>query len=91
MGLTQEKKRELLRAARSLKPVMQIGKAGVTPGVRAQLIDELERKELIKVRFLRSFLAQHGKKAEHIARLTQSVCLGKIGNVVIFYQQRRQV
>ena len=61
--------KELRIKGKELKPLVNIGKNGVTPSVVAQVKRILQIKKLIKVKFLRSFVdSQEGKTTRMIAK-----------------------
>ena len=83
--LTGTQRKYLRGQAHGLKPVVQIGKAGLTEGVIKNLREALEHHELIKVKFGEFKDQKEALSATIIDRL---VCeqVGKIGHVVIFYR-----
>ncbi len=80
--------RRLRLEAKALQPVLSIGKNGITQGIIAQLADELERKQLVKIRFLRSFLEGRDKKeaAAELASFTKSQVVELVGHVLVLYR-----
>ncbi|MBT4446785.1 YhbY family RNA-binding protein [archaeon] len=61
--------KELRNKGKDLKPMVNIGKNGMTPGVSSQVKRILQVKKLIKVRFLRSFVdASEGKTSRMLAK-----------------------
>lgn len=83
--LTSNQRKYLRGQAHGLKPVVQIGRAGLTAGVIQNLREALEHHELIKVKFGEFKDQKDAVSAEIMDRL---VCeqVGKIGHVVIFYR-----
>ena len=79
--------RKYLRGlAHSLRPVVQIGKDGLTDAVVGSLEDALSTQELIKVQFVGS----RESKDEIIAAVeerTGSTCVGRIGHMAILYRE----
>ncbi|RME30952.1 YhbY family RNA-binding protein, partial [Candidatus Woesearchaeota archaeon] len=78
--------------ARTLQPIMSVGKNGITQGT-VQLLDrELEQKQLVKVKLLRAFTQDHNRKeaAAELARFTKSRVVLAVGNTIVFYRPRRQ-
>lgn len=79
--------RRYLRAlAHHMKPIVQIGKAGLTPQVLTAIDHALEQHELIKVRFLDG-KAQKQAFAQSIAQTSGSALVGTVGHVCLFYRQ----
>ena len=84
--------KELRKAGKHIRPILAIGKNGVTIG-STELIDrELEHKELIKVKFLRAALTQWPKEemAENIRMVTKSQIVELVGNTLVLYRTREQ-
>lgn len=83
--------RKYLRSlAHHLRPLVYIGKTGLTPSVLAAIDQALERHELIKLRF------QDGKDikqqlAQTIAQESHSEIIGAVGHVYMFYRQHPNV
>ena len=69
-----------------LQPVVQIGKAGLTPEVLAALDTALAHHELIKVRFL-GYKEEKRTLAQDIAQTLYSELIGIVGHVSLFYRQ----
>lgn len=81
--------KELRRRAKHLKPILSIGKNGVSEGSIELIARELEQKKLIKIKMLKSAIDQRDKKeiASDIARKTQSQVVEQIGNIVVLYKK----
>ena len=84
--ITGRQKRYLRGLAHGLKPVIQIGRNGLTDGLYESLEDALDHHELIKVRFV-DFKDQKKEACEEIDARVGSVCVGTIGHVAIFFRQ----
>ena len=79
--------RKRLRAlAHHLKPLAYIGKNGLKDAVVEAIDTALEDHELIKVKF-NDFKDEKREISEQIAERTQSECVGRIGNISIFFRQ----
>lgn len=84
-----ETKDELKRKAAMIKPLMWIGKSGISQGTITELNKLLKKKKLVKVKFLRNFIEEHDKK-ESIALLskeTQSEIISMVGFTVALYRK----
>jgi len=80
--------RQYLRGlAHQLKPVVHVGKTGLTPNVLAAIDEALEHHELIKIRF-QDFKDQKREFAETIAQESRSEVVGTVGHIVMFYRQQ---
>ena len=87
--LKKFQKSYLRSLAHDRKPIVQIGKEGLVPGVIQSVNDGLQRHELIKVRFI-SFKEKEQKEAlaAELAAETDSMRIGMIGHTVILYKQQ---
>ena len=79
-------RKDLRAQAHSLKPLIQIGQAGLSEGLLASFDETLLSRELVKVRFL-AFKENRKEIAAELAELSKSELVGMIGNVAIFYRQ----
>ncbi len=75
--------------AHDRKPIVQIGKEGIVPGVIQSVNDGLLRHEVIKVRFI-SFKEKEQKEAlaSELAAATDSIRIGMVGHTLILYKQQ---
>jgi len=80
----KEKKAE----AKSLKPIMRIGKRGINENIIEDINDHLKKRKLIKIKLLKSFRGKDTNKiAEEIAEKTNSKIIDIIGFVFVLYKQ----
>lgn len=71
-----------------MKPIIQVGRSGVTPALCKSILIAFETRELIKVKFVS--LEERDEKytlAEEIARSTKSIFVSALGKTAIFYRQ----
>jgi len=89
-GLGSGELHELRKRAKNLDAVLRIGKSGITPSVLAEIQRQLSKNKLIKLKYLKSFLQSHDRKAvsERISNLTESVMVSQVGSVVTLYKPR---
>jgi RNA-binding protein len=84
MTLTGKQKAKLKGMAHSLKPVIQVGKAGVEEPQINSIKRALHEHELIKIKFLD--YKDHKKEiSENIAVATGAEIVDIIGNTLILY------
>ena len=78
-------KTELKLKAKSLEPIVRIGKNGLTEGIVNEMIRQLKKKKLIKVKLLKSFVQDRNKKEliEEISSATDSEVIDLVGFVVV--------
>jgi len=87
--LTGSDRRHLRRLAHGLDAVVQIGAAGVTPGVVSALDRALEDHELVKVRIARE-RDERRAIADELADETRSAVAGLVGHVAALYRPARE-
>jgi len=87
MTLSESQKKHLRGLGHGLKPVVMIGDAGLTEGVRAEFESSLEHHELIKVR------VKVGDREER-DRIIMALCdsgkaelVQRIGNMALLYRE----
>jgi RNA-binding protein len=83
--LTGGQRRRLRALAHHLKPVVMIGKGGLTEAVLAGLDQALSDHELVKLKFL-DFKDQKEELAGRIETALSCEQVGQVGHVVIFYR-----
>ncbi len=84
--LTPGQRAFLRREAHDLKPIVQIGKQGLTDEVVRSTEQVLFNRELIKVKFL-DFKDQKQELSEQLADAVRGSLVAIIGNIVIMYRE----
>ncbi len=80
--------RKYLRGlAHKLRPVIQVGKNGISTELIKAVDEALNIHELIKVKFV-DFKEDRKEFSQEIAERTSSETAGLIGNIAIFYRQQ---
>ena len=79
-------KKYLRGVGQKLKPVVRIGKAGLTEGVLAKLDHELDNHELIKLR-VGLPRDERAELIREIARVSTSLVLATIGQTALLFRQ----
>jgi RNA-binding protein len=82
-------KKYLRSLAHHLKPVLMVGKNGISGQFIASVDAVLNDHELIKIKF-GEFKEEKKEMSAQIAAETQSEVIGIIGHIVIFYRQHPQ-
>jgi RNA-binding protein len=79
---------KLKEKAKTLEPVIRIGKNGLTENTIKEIKKQLNKKKLIKVKLLKAFVKGKDKKlvANKIAEETNSKVIDLVGFVVILYK-----
>jgi len=89
MQLNDKQKKYLRGLAHDLKPVVYVGNSGVTPGVTAELDQNLEHHELIKVRLRVGGRDARDTALGQVLDHSRAELIGRIGNVAILYRRCR--
>ncbi len=84
--LTGYQRNFLRRKAHDLKPVVMLGKNGLTEEVAQAINKALEDHELIKVKFI-DFKEEKQTISRSAAKKTKSLLIAVIGNIAIFYRE----
>lgn len=87
MELTGKQKRYLRSKGHHLKPIFQVGKAGVNDNMVEQINDALEKRELLKVSVLQNCLEDTHIIAEKLARGTNAHIVQIIGHSILLYKR----
>jgi len=80
----------LKKQAKTLRPIMQIGKNGVTDGTIAQLEHELKTKHLVKVKLLKAGASTKDERAaiaSLLAERTNATIVDLVGGIVVFHRR----
>ncbi len=84
--LSSTQRQFLRRSAHALKPVIHIGKQGLTPAIITAVDTALTAHELIKVKF-GEFKVEKTDLSNEIAAATDSAVVGIVGNVATLYRE----
>jgi RNA-binding protein len=87
LELSHAERNYLRRQAHTLKPIVQIGKYGLTDSARMAVDTALDDHELIKVKLL---AAQDDKRTmiDDLAATTDSNLISLIGNIATLYRRQ---
>jgi len=88
MSLTDPQRRFLKGRAHPLKPVIQVGGAGLTEALVKETQRALHDHELIKVRFRASERSARDALVAELAQRTDSALVDRIGHVAVLYRAR---
>jgi RNA-binding protein len=87
MGKLKGSQRRYLRSlANQMKPVVFVGKSGLSDAVVTALDEALGNHELVKVRFL-EYKDQKKALSAEIETLCACEVVGMVGHVALFYRQ----
>jgi RNA-binding protein len=84
--ITEQQRRWLKKQAHHLKPVVQLGQAGLSEAVLAEIEIALDHHELIKVRVNGGDHAQRDSEVDSIATRTGADLIQRIGHVAVYFR-----
>lgn len=75
--------------AKTLEPIVRIGKNGLTEGTVNEIKTQLKKKKLIKIKLLKSFIQDQNKKelTKKIESLTDSEIIESVGFILVLYKK----
>ena len=84
--MTGKQKRYLRALGHQLKPLVYIGKSGITPNVVKQVTDNLVAHELIKVKMQKISGPERKRIGERIAAASESTLVQVLGGMILLYK-----
>jgi len=90
--ITPRMKRRIKRELSLEKPTIWVGKEGATPQMINEIVRQLEKREMIKIRMLKTALQEEEAKnfASKIAQQTDSTLIEVRGHTLILYKSRKR-
>src|SRR5690625_298606 len=88
--LTNKQIKFLKKEAHHLKPIFQVGKAGVNDMLVQSVDEALEKRELIKISVLQNCEEDKEDVADKLANNTGRELVQLIGNTIILYKQSKE-
>jgi RNA-binding protein len=85
--LTNSQIRKFKAAAQLMEPTLKIGKAGLSDGFVRTVADELDRHELVKIKFA-EFKEEKKTLAPLLAEKTSSHLVMRVGNVMVLHRPK---
>ncbi len=89
MALTEAQKKQLRGRAHALKPVVQIGQAGLSANVMTEIEQALDHHELIKLRARVADRQTRAALLDELLARTGAELVQQIGHVAVVYRPRR--
>jgi RNA-binding protein len=86
-ALTSKQKKFLKGLAHDLSAIIQVGKEGLSESVIEATVDELLRRELLKVKLGKNSGVEKDQAGLELAKATQSHLVQLIGKTVILYRE----
>lgn len=87
--MTSKQRAYLKSLAMGIDPIMQIGKATVTPEITKSIDEALEARELIKIHVLKNCVADPRDIAELLAERTRAQVVQVIGKKIVLYRESK--
>ena len=85
------KQRAFLRGLANTEPaIFQIGKGGVNENLIKQIVDALEKREIVKVHVLENSLLDTRQVCEEVSELAKAEPVQVIGKKFVIYRQSRE-
>jgi len=90
--ITPKMKRRIKRELSTEKPTVWIGKEGATPQIVNEISKQLDKREIVKAKILRSALKDEEAKsvASKIAQQTNSSLIEVRGHTFLLYKRREK-
>ncbi len=90
--ITPRMKRRIKNELSAEKPTIWIGKEGTSPQILNEISRQLEKREMVKVKVLKSALKEEETKkvASKIAEQTESTIIDIRGHTIILYKPRKR-
>lgn len=85
--LTNSQVRKFKAAAQRLEPLLKIGKAGLSDAFVRAVAEELDRHELVKIKFS-EFKEEKKTLAPILAEKTGSHLIMRVGNVMVLHRPK---
>ena len=81
-------RKELIKRALDIEPTVHVGKDGVDENLNNEVVQQLKKRRLIKIKVLNNAEAETKTVAEEIAAATGSVIVDVRGGVIILTDKR---
>jgi RNA-binding protein len=85
--LTNQHIRKFKAAAQLMEPTLKVGKAGLSDGFIRTVSAELDRHELVKIKFA-EFKEEKKTLAPQLAEKTASHLVMRVGNVMVLHRPK---
>lgn len=88
--MTSKERAYLKGLAMNIDPILQIGKASVTPENIESVREAIDARELIKITVLKNCLNEPRDIAEVLAERTRSQVVQVIGRKIVLYKESKE-
>ena len=89
-NMTSKQRAYLKSLAMTMDPILQIGKASLTPENTASVAEALEARELIKINVLQNCMDDPKEIAQVLAERTKSQVVQVIGKKIVLYKEGKK-
>ena len=90
MAMTSKQRAYLKSLASKISPILQVGKASLTPELITAIDEALEKRELIKLSVLKNCFDDPRELAETIADRSHSQGVHVIGKKIVLYRPAKK-
>ncbi|MEE1228259.1 MAG: ribosome assembly RNA-binding protein YhbY [Lachnospiraceae bacterium] len=87
--MTSKQRAYLKGLAQKMDPVMQIGKASLTPEVIEAVREVIDKRELVKISILKNCFDDPHQMGEMLAERTRSELVQVIGKKIVLYKPNK--
>lgn len=87
--MTSKQRAYLIGLAANLTPIMQIGKANLTPEITKAVEETFNTHELIKITVLKTAEQSPIEMANALAERTKSIVVKVIGRKIVLYKENK--
>jgi RNA-binding protein len=88
--LTQAQKKHLRELGHKLKPVIQVGDAGVSEALFREFDSTIERHELIKVKVRAGTRDERDRMILELCQRATAVLIARVGNTALIYRRNAE-
>ncbi|MBE5945069.1 MAG: ribosome assembly RNA-binding protein YhbY [Lachnospiraceae bacterium] len=88
--MTSKQRAYLKGLAMNINPIINVGKASLTPEVTEAVNEALEKRELIKIGVLKNCMDDPNEIARVLAERTRSEVVQVIGKKIVLYKQPKK-
>ena len=88
--MTSKQRAYLKGLAMTMDPVVQIGKASISPEVAASVSEALEARELIKISVLQNCLEEPSQLAQVLGERCRAQVVQVIGRKIVLYRKSQK-
>jgi len=87
--LTSKQRKYLKSMANNIKPIIQLGKEGITPSFLKQIDEMLEKREIVKVSVLETNMLNVKDACNEVCSLINAEFVQAIGKKFVVYKESK--